>query len=43
MVTDSAAAPPQGWLEDWEGSGGFALVDMPVLIGGQLPTQDEAE
>ena len=43
VVTDSAAAPPQGWLEDWEGSGGFALVDMPVLIGGQLHTEDEAD
>lgn len=43
VVTDSAAAPPQGWLEDWEATGGFALVDMPVLIGGQLHTEDEAD
>lgn len=43
VVTDSAAALPPSWLADVESSGGFALVDMPVLIGGQLHTEDEAD
>ncbi|WHF23469.1 hypothetical protein QJS66_03790 [Kocuria rhizophila] len=41
----SPTVPPPRRMagQDWEGSGGFALVDMPVLIGGQLHTEDEAD
>ncbi|RLY94982.1 DegV family protein [Kocuria tytonicola] len=43
VVTDSAAALPDSWRHAFETAGGFALVDMPVLIGGQLHTEDEAD
>lgn len=43
VVADSAAALPTSWLTDYTTAGGFALVDMPVLIGGQLHTEDESD
>ncbi|MDO4919427.1 DegV family protein [Kocuria sp.] len=43
VVTDSAAALPPAWLASFEATGGFAAVDMPVLIGGQLHTEDETD
>ena len=43
VVTDSAAALPDAWLRAFEAGPGFALVDMPVLISGQLYTADESD
>ncbi|RKQ37129.1 DegV family protein [Kocuria tytonis] len=43
VVTDSAAALPASWVRAFETAPGFALVDMPVLIGGQLHTDAEAD
>ena len=43
VVTDSAAALPDAWLRAFEDAPGFALVDMPVLISGQLYTACESD
>lgn len=43
VVTDSAAALPASWLRAFEDAPGFALVDMPVLISGQLYTACESD
>ncbi|CAL8897794.1 DegV family protein [Kocuria varians] len=43
VVTDSASALPDAWLSEYTEGPGFAVVDMPVLIEGQLYTHDEAD
>lgn len=43
VVTDNAAALPPAWQDEFEASGVFACVELPVLIGGQLYTEDEAD
>lgn len=43
VVTDNAAALPSDWQTEFEASGVFACVELPVLIGGQLYTEDEAD
>lgn len=43
VVTDNAAALPPAWQAEFEASGVFASVEMPVLIGGQLYTEDESD
>lgn len=43
VVTDNAAALPGPWLEEFEASGAFACVELPVLIDGQLYTSDESD
>lgn len=43
VVTDNAAALPSAWQAEFESSGVFASVELPVLIGGQLYTEDEAD
>ena len=41
VVTDSAAALPAAWRAEYEASGGFASVDLPVLIDGQFHSEEE--
>lgn len=43
VVTDNAAALPAAWQAEFEASGVFASVELPVLIGGQLHTEDESD
>lgn len=43
VVTDNAAALPAAWRAEFEASGVFSSVELPVLIGGQLYTEDEAD
>ncbi|WP_431812920.1 DegV family protein [Kocuria sp. cx-455] len=43
VVTDNAAALPSVWQAEFEASGAFASVELPVLIGGQLYTEDESD
>lgn len=43
VVTDNAAALPSDWQTEFEASGAFACVELPVLIGGQLYTEDEVD
>lgn len=42
VVTDGAAALPPAWRAEFEATGAFASVELPVLIGGQLHSEDEA-
>jgi DegV family protein with EDD domain len=39
VVTDSAAALPPDWVEDFGRRGGFAVVDLPVMAGDEIFTE----
>lgn len=43
IVTDSAAALPAAWLEEFSRNYLLAVVSMPVIIGGNVYAEDDAE
>lgn len=43
VVTDSAAALPSVWLEEFSKHGLLSVVAMPVIIGGNVYADDDAE
>lgn len=43
VVTDSAAALPAAWLEEFSRNSLLGVVAMPVIIGGNVFAEDDAE